>query len=366
MSLIEPPENTASDAIFATSPALGLRLAVISTPRCGNTWLRHLLANVYGLRELAFHSPADIDWAALPNDCILQIHWKPTAAFRLSLEQHGFRVVVLARHPLDVLLSVLHYCLHDGSTKRWLESEGGGEDAICGAMPCSSAFMQYATGSRATALLSVSREWWDLPGACAVRYEDLVADPLGELTRLVEALVIPPRHPLAEAVAVNTLPQLRTRSGTPEVPESDHHFWQGKPGHWKRLLPAHAAYAIAAAHGEVFGDLHYICDPDENLDQGQADAHWIDINRSELMTRLWSYVANRQRLAENLKRVAALEHYCKDLEIALDHRMEVLATVERERAELATALRDASVAIETMSRAPTQRLASMVKRLFRA
>ena len=44
----------------------GLRLAVLSTPRSGNTWLRHLLAASFGLEQQAVHNPGEIDWLRLP------------------------------------------------------------------------------------------------------------------------------------------------------------------------------------------------------------------------------------------------------------------------------------------------------------
>src|SRR5262245_44560627 len=102
-----PNQSEPKNLSAYTASVSGLRIVVISTPRSGNTWLRHLLAKIYGSQELAVHNPADVDWAAIPVDCILQIHWRPTPEFLSLLERHGFRVVVLARHPFDVLLSIL-------------------------------------------------------------------------------------------------------------------------------------------------------------------------------------------------------------------------------------------------------------------
>ena len=136
-----------------------LRVAIISTPRSGNTWLRHLLSRLYQAATIPFHSPIEIEWNKLPADCILQLHWHPEPSFLAHLESGGFRVVVLARHPLDVLISILHFALTD-QTLRWLEGEGGNERPIFGAMPRSTAFTDYATGPRAKALLAISHEWY--------------------------------------------------------------------------------------------------------------------------------------------------------------------------------------------------------------
>jgi hypothetical protein len=361
-----------SAANHAGQQETGIRLAIISTPRTGNTWLRHLLSYVYQAAELACHNPADLDWSGLPRNCILQVHWHRTAAFQAILERHGFHVAVLARHPLDVLLSILHYSLHDGSTRQWLDSEEGTEAPICGAMPTSTAFAKYATGRRAAALLSISRQWWDVPEASRVHYEDLVADPAGQLAAIVKAVAIPVRRPIAEAVAAHTLPRLRLNCGTEKMPENHHHYWQGNPGHWKRLLPAEVAHAIAAAHAELFSVLKYECDSDPVLDRSQAESHWINLNRPELTERLWNYASMKQRLERALatqgeldRRCSNLGNRCTELEGALEQRAEWLAAADQERIRLNAELATAKAAIETLSKAPTERVASLVKRMLR-
>jgi hypothetical protein len=41
---------------------------------------------------------------------VLQLHWHRTPElFGRLLERHGFRVVSIARHPFDVLLSILQF-----------------------------------------------------------------------------------------------------------------------------------------------------------------------------------------------------------------------------------------------------------------
>ena len=199
------------------------------------------------------------------------MHWRRTPALTRRLREGGFHVMTVVRHPLDVLLSVLQFCLHDDSTMGWLGGEAGDERPIRGAMPGSAAFLDYAVGPRAAALLAVGPDWAADPDCILVRYEELVADAPGELRRIAEALGEPDRRSAAEVAAAATLPAMRARTGVA------HHFWQGRPGLWRALLTAPSAGRIAEAHRDCFAALGYVCDPDPELTPAQADANWLKL-----------------------------------------------------------------------------------------
>lgn len=246
-----------------------MRLALVSTPRSGNTWLRYLLAQLYGLEQFAVHTPEALDWSSLPQECIVQLHWHRTPAFQALLERHGFRVVVICRHPLDVLISILHFAPHEPETAQWLSAENGDERDIHRASPVDPAFIRYATGARARALLSVSREWWSAPGVVRVRYEQLAADPERALNQLAQELG-PVKRPITAVVDAHRLERLQPAS-------SNQHFWRGQPGLWRSLLPQEVAATIAAAHPASLHELGYQVDPDPRLDHGAAVDHWTRI-----------------------------------------------------------------------------------------
>ncbi len=107
-------------------------------------------------------------------------------------------------------------------------------------MPRSTAFFDYATGPRAKALLSVSLEWWTMPGCHALHYEDLVAQTSMELTKLTQALGVAPVTSVEMAMSATTLPKLR------QLTKNNNHFWQGQSNLWKKLLTAAEATPIAA------------------------------------------------------------------------------------------------------------------------
>ena len=253
---------------------LGVRLAIVGSPRCGNTWLRRLLATLYNLTETAAHTPPGVDWERLPPRCALQLLWPPTEPFRAELAKHGFRVLTLARHPFDVLLSILHFAESVPETARWLDGEGGDEAAIRGADPSSSAFRAYALGTRAKALLSVSPAWWETDGTTCIRYEDLVRDPSAELEDIRTLISVPPARSVEDSVQLNTLEKLRATS-------RNQHYWRGEPGIWRDVLPAQVAAEMAEAHQRCLAIFGYDAEADPELTVSQARLNWLKLIEPE-------------------------------------------------------------------------------------
>ena len=134
-------------------PLAAARLAIIGTPQTGDTWIARVLAGVLEAEELPIDHPADLDWARLPDRFVLQLHWPRSRLLEQTLRDRGVAVVSAARHPLDVLLSILAFSQHDRSTRKWLGGVGGGEEALAGAAPGDPAFLAWATSERARLLL---------------------------------------------------------------------------------------------------------------------------------------------------------------------------------------------------------------------
>lgn len=229
--------------------------------------MRRLLAGVFELEEHAVHVPADLRWDELPARSALQLHWPPVPSFVGELREHGFHAVVLVRHPLDTLISILHFAPHEPQTACWLDGAFGDERAILGAEPCSSEFVDYAVGPRARALIGVSSEWSIRQDVTLVRYEDLVSAPARELQRIVESSGV---GAVNEPKAV--IEALSFRRMQREV--DNEHFWQGQPGLWRRLLAgdfARAASGPYRKHAERHG---YDLTPDPTLTLQAAKSVW--------------------------------------------------------------------------------------------
>lgn len=232
-------------------------------------WLRRLLVALYGLEERSAHTPGEVDWDCLPERCVLQLHWYRTRELRRLLSRSGFQVVVPVRGPLDALLSILQFAPHEPETGRWLDGLHGDEREIVGVAPTSEAFVRYATGSRAKALLDVSPRWWG-HSVYAVRYVDLVADPVTRLSDLAAAVGAETSATPSQAVETASFERLAAEA-------SNHHFWRGRPGHWRELLPAEVVEPIVHTHRDFMRRFDFTAEPDPSLTAEEARARWDEL-----------------------------------------------------------------------------------------
>jgi hypothetical protein len=288
---------------------MGLRLAILSTPRSGNTWVRESLAALYDLEQISGHLPNQIDWENLPRRCVIQIHWYPWPKFLARLERLRIRPVALARHPLDILLSWLNYAYYVHLEGYCQGSGVCTECAIVGALPTSETFLDYARGEPGRLLLCYTPAWWDRPGVLRARYEELVAEPEAAFGSLVGQVDEPPRRSIAEVVESTSIRRLK-----PSQEVWQYHYWQGQPGLWRAMLPAAEARAIAAANPEPFEALGYACDPDEALEGAQADLNWFRLQLDSTREHL---ALERAKHRQKAKDLAALEGELKQARQAL-------------------------------------------------
>lgn len=257
----------ASAIAHAVSPAAVppplVRFAVLGTPRTGNTWVRRVLADALGATEVAEHHPADIAWDSIPNRVAIQLHWPRTALLERALRQNGVAVLSVARHPLDVLLSVLHFAEKEHNTRAWLAGRDGDEQPIRGVTSTSAEFLAWATGPRAESLLSLTVDWWQRPSTVRLRYESLVADPEAEFSAVLDRLALNPVLDIATAVGANNPRRLSDLSGGV-------HVWRARPGAWREELPSDAIDRLMDAHAKVIAALGY--DPDDRSPAPAAEA----------------------------------------------------------------------------------------------
>jgi hypothetical protein len=227
------------------------RLFLACTPRTGNTWFRKMLAASLRFHETAAHSPQEIAWSTLPPECIVAMHWHFSDEFARFLRHRKFFPIVIVRHPLDVLISILQFAKGEPATARWLGGEGGDERLLADADPTSPEFLEYALSARAALLLGISAEW-TRHAVSVVRYERLVEQPAHVLGAVLDRMGRAPVVPSAEVVAGFALERLKRIS--------KNHFWRGEAGLWRKLLTREIREEIFRRHGGLFHSLGYHCE----------------------------------------------------------------------------------------------------------
>jgi hypothetical protein len=315
------------------------RIAILSTPRTGNTWLRRMLDGVYSLAHIAEDDPRAIDWERLPRGCILKHHWETDPKLLAKREEHQFRMVTISRHPLDVLISILHFSSGYSGTVTWFGGREGDEFGIAGTRPQSRAFLEYATGRRAKALLSISLSWTAVEGCLCEHYERLVEDPIGRLSALCDAICPAPAELIQYAVDANTMEKQRNLV--------DHqHFWKGQPGLWKQFLPAWEAFLIAETHQPYFETFGYVCDPDVALTDYEAEANWYAQEFASLREECRlarSHALEARKVAELQRQVVELQTTARRLELEMGtsvlHRLRHMPLVQKIRGGASRLLR---------------------------
>jgi hypothetical protein len=242
-------------------PAQELRIAVVSSPRSGNSWIRSTLAGCLNAADLAFHTVEEAP-ATLPPRCLVQIHANRTDQFQGWIDRHGLQVLTIARHPLDILLSAVRYSYGAPDVRHWLSGATG----LPADIPSSGSekFLNYCISEGAARLLSITPEWWQYPPATKLRYENAVADPIATFTQLLLGF-----GGTDESLATF----LRKLSITNMQKTPNRHGWRGDPGHWAGLVASRDAEAIHRAHAKVFDVLGYGVPP-YVLSRMVADQNW--------------------------------------------------------------------------------------------
>lgn len=169
-----------------------LRIIITGTPKTGNTWLRHLLSQLYSLPQVeldpSFHGN---DFESFGRRWIGQQHYQPDADIIASGEQRGIIFIAPLRHPGDVLVSLRHHIEKQSSPDqltdnlRALLPEAMLEDGPHVFGENTRRFVQ--NGFFVNLHLSIS--WLRGGWALGVRYEDLWRNPLETLRTVSDRLV---------------------------------------------------------------------------------------------------------------------------------------------------------------------------------
>ncbi|MCH2181527.1 MAG: sulfotransferase domain-containing protein [Mariniblastus sp.] len=250
--------NGAINAMFGRH--LGIT-HLVEYPRCGGTWIRHLLQDALGIRQYAYDR-------RLSKDTIIQCHKLPSWMIR--------RAIVVFRDPRDAMVSFYHKQVHYDQKFRGQRPLAIGTYRHDPQRDLQDDFVLFLKAQLAApehprfSFREFATRWLAQDNACYAKYEDFKTDPVEQLGRLAEFLGwTPPHEELEKAVEKNSFAnRTRRRSGTLRTPgQSDNHQFERKGivGDWQNLFNQQARQVFAEFEGETLLTLGY-----------ESDHQWVD------------------------------------------------------------------------------------------
>jgi len=235
---------------------------LVSYPKSGNTWTRFLIANlISGGRAVGWSNIEQIVpdiyvgrdplYRALPRPRYFKSHDAYRPEYR--------RVIFIVRDPRDVAVSYYHYV----RKSKMLPVDATMDDFMSRFL----AGTMDAYGSWGENIGSWLGARQGTPDFTIVRYEDLLADTVAQLSRVAEALHLSVKDSeLARAVENSKADRMRQseevewgkhkqlRDSRPEIP----FVRAAKSGQWQTELPPESARQIEAAWGHSMRQLGYL------------------------------------------------------------------------------------------------------------
>ncbi|MEZ4722451.1 MAG: glycosyltransferase [Flavobacteriales bacterium] len=213
-----------------------------SYPRSGNTFLRNILVEVYGIESAEFWS----EGALTPEQCdafqVVKTHHLPN---ELPESLRRRRVVLLLRDGRDSVVSMAHHRK---------DIVAPGSDFIQNL----DEVIEAADGSHFGGWSLHTEKW--LPQAdLVIRFEDLIKDPITQVERL-RGLIEMPRADHEKLPGFESLKSGQAKYGPKEAGKSHLFFRRGKVNAWQDEMNSDQKLRFWHLHGEVMEIVGYKLD----------------------------------------------------------------------------------------------------------
>jgi len=168
-----------------------LKIVVVGTPKTGNTWVKHLLADVYDLPLVKLKPEFDrAEAEAAGPRWVAHQHYLPKQSLLDWGAANNVAFVSVVRHPGDVLISLWHHMQqrrsHSTSNFGDLTQDASilsqGDNVVS---EQTQTFVEHSFHL----YLNLSIAWLDQPGTATVRYEDLWNCPVAALSDLTNSIL---------------------------------------------------------------------------------------------------------------------------------------------------------------------------------
>jgi len=251
---------------------------IVSYPKSGNTWTRFLIGNLIFQEGVEFSNINE----KIPDPVgLARRHLKrlPRPRYIKSHEPYDPRfqkVIFIVRDPRDVVLSEYHFDI-----KRRVIEEGFSIDRFVDQFLEAKVNHEFGSwGANVGSWMAARKNTRDFSNGRSfllLRYEDMIADPKGELTRVAVFLGLnPSMEHIANAVERSSADRMR------KMEESQAHLWSStkdtrkdkpfvraaKSGGWKAELPTACIAEIESAWGDLMRELKYELQTDASTEPG--------------------------------------------------------------------------------------------------
>lgn len=209
-----------------------LKLLIVSTPKTGNTWVKHLLSVTYDLPIVqiplrAAFSAEGLD--GLGEHWIAHQHYYPVMSLLRWAEQEHVRFVTTIRHPGDVLISLYH---HVHNQRRGNKKQVGLAAIMEHDRHGPGAYTAEYVRREFYYALNMSIAWMRSDLSVVVRYEDLRNDPAAVLADVTSQIAEVSEHRIERAVTACEIGRMRRR-----FDPWGRFFRKGAVGDWADELP---------------------------------------------------------------------------------------------------------------------------------
>ena len=248
-----------------------MKIIVVGTPKTGNTWVKHLLADLYNLPIVTLKPEFDTEEAAAAGaSWISHQHYLPKQALLSWAKTNGVIFISAIRHPADVLISLwFHIQKRKGKNAEVKQAASilGQTDDIG-----SETTLNFVENDFHV-YLNLSIAWLQVPGAITLRYEDLWTQPIETLARLTDAIEPRSLESLKLSLCACEL-GLMQQLLDPEKKL----IRQGGTGAWQQILPVKIKAALAQLdpYTAQFAALGYTMDESDPANAPQPNPGKVD------------------------------------------------------------------------------------------
>ncbi len=228
-----------------------MRIAIISSPRCGNTFLRLCLSEIFNLETNAYHDPSKFP-NYFPKRFIFQLHWELDEELKQLMISENFKIITLTRNPLDIFISTLRFIKYEKEVEKWLDySLNLKQEKFKFYKPNDLDFINWCKSIYAKKLLSVSLNWSKLDEIHTVKYENLISNLDLELKNIYKFLNV---ENIDYDTTKNTFKKFNIEYFQ-SLPNK--HGWIGKVNNWQNYLTKSNAQSIYDYHSSFFDFFRY-------------------------------------------------------------------------------------------------------------